>query len=93
METIPNYTGMQSTPFQLPLDYFGIAGSMVMKQLQDQSSNKRARKVAFNTLCAMAKGAKVLNATTRVVGICLEVAPDGTQFLTFNVLKGENPNG
>ncbi len=53
----------------LPIDFFGVAGNSIIRDLLDQSSNQRKRKVAVNNLGRLAtasgsipKGAFVVEA-------------------------------
>ena len=67
----------------VPVDYFGVAGSALTKELLNMSSNNRARKVAFNNLVRLAKASGILPKTAEVDTVSLEVNTGGIQHLVF----------
>lgn len=65
------------------LDFFGAAGSPLIQALLDQSSNNRARKVAFNNLVRMAKAAKLVVKDAEISHISFVVDAVGIQKLEY----------
>lgn len=90
-----------------PLDHFGIAGDTILRDMWDQSTNKRNRKVAFNNMVRLMKASKSIARDSTVDGISLLTMPGGSisimveytsateenisQFLERGVTK-ENPD-
>ena len=65
------------------IDHFGIAGDSLVKELQNQSSNKRARKVAFNALASLAKASKLIAKNQKILRVALTVNLAGELKLEF----------
>ena len=63
--------------YHFPLDHFGVIVSPMMQQLMDQSSNKRQRRVAFNSLARMLKTMKQVQADQIILTIGYEVDSAG----------------
>lgn len=67
----------------VPLDYFGVAGDTIVRVLLDQSSNKRARKIAFNNMERLAKAAGLVPKDGEQLRFSLTINQAGTQQLEF----------
>jgi hypothetical protein len=68
------------------LDYFGAAGSGILSNLLNQSSNQRARRVAFNNFERIAKSAGSIPRGARVLEEGLVVNKGGVIkiFMTYH---------
>lgn len=65
------------------IDHFGIAGDPLVQRLLNQSSDKRARKLAFNNLFRFAKASGLI--AREAIPCKVEIAVDkaGCQHLQF----------
>lgn len=66
-----------------PLDYFGVAGNPLIQALLNQSSNNRARKVAFNNLIRLAKACNLVPKDQEIFFVGVEVNKAGVPVLAF----------
>ncbi len=73
------------------IDYFGVAGSSNVEILSIQSSNARARKVAFNNLFRMAKACGQIARNAEPEGLSIFVNKAGGQRLQFLYSLPSNP--
>lgn len=71
----------------VPLDYFGVAGDTIIRVLLDQSSNKRARKIAFNNMERLGKAAGLVPKDGEQIRFALTINQAGEQQLEFMFLE------
>ncbi len=78
----------------VPIDYFGIAGNASVLELMNQSSNKRARRVAFNNIDRFAKAAGLIPKNAKTTEVAVAVGQGGAQKLAITYeLPKEIPYG
>jgi hypothetical protein len=74
------------------VDYFGVAGNSIVQALLNQSSNNRARKVAFNNLVRLAKASGLIRKDEDIWYVGFEINRAGAPVIAFIGLPKEIPS-